>query len=656
SRPLGYRDYSFRDAIVLQVREFTPTQIKDFVERWYRSAERNPLAEAGGRISGKTSAEAKRLLERIDTTALAQLAANPLLLTMICRVNRHRGELPTTRPELYQEFCDVLLENWPRGKRLPDRLRLPPGAKASVLRELAFTMMESRAEKPSAKEMAKMIRVPLRRINTRIDPEDFLANIRGTGLLTESEHGDYDFVHQTFREYLAATAIVESGKLRMLLENVADPRWRETSLFYAAIAGADRIVEACLKSDKLPALALAFDCADADRNLDNGLRSQLKVLLAEATDPKVSAERRRLAAAVTATRELRPVIRLTSNVLMCDAPVSRELFEIFVSQSRAEFPSRDPMGDVDAATRSAAVGVKGPEVLGFLSWLKGLFGDLTLFRLPVRAEAEDPRFVAKNHYVWLASPDEPQGLDIWVPPGAEHPYVVSDRQLRERAEADSTGYFGNALTTALAFALVHTLTVADTLLRIRDRPQDRQRATEIRRKLSHAGDLATRSINQLARGADNGLDLVLKSTLRSVKGSATLEGPARDLTDAIAASVDISFARAIDLAVDLARFRAIDLDVSIRVLSSHITGTPQQESLVTLSRPASRARDLIVTGGRVLADDHIVLPGSLARISAEARDEALALITDSADTPPAGRLAAVAAKVHDLVEKITDLD
>lgn len=709
SRPLGYRDYSYQDGTVLQVREFTPAQVRDFVDGWYRSAERNPLAKAGGKISGKMSAEAERLLERIDQTALTELAANPLLLTMICRVNRHRGELPTTRPELYKVFCDVLLEDRQRGKRRTDQLR--PDEKVAVLRRLAFTMMERRSDRPSASEMARMIRAPLRRISTKIDPEDFLANVRYTGLLAESEHGDYSFVHQTFWEYLAATAIIESGQLHVLLEKVADPWWRETSLFYAAIEGADRIVEACLKSDTLPALALAFKCADVDRNLDSGLRRRLKVLLAEATDPNVPAERRRLAAAVTATTELRPVIRLAGDVRICDAPVSRHLFEIFVSQSRGEFPSAGSASDADSTARPAAVGVKGPEVLAFLTWLKGLSDDQRWFRLPTRAEADAPRFASKNHCVWLASPDEPQELDLWVPPGAEHPYVVSDQQLRERAEADVIGCFGQVLATALAFALVHTLGAANALLRLRGR-RNLTLATEIARNLSLAADLAVRSIDRLAPGADNYLNRVLRNTLSFVKGSARSPLLTDDLVSAVASSVNILRTNPFDLAIDLARFRAGDLDASLRVLNGHLVGTAQQESMIMLSRPAGRPRDLTTSTGRALASTldlaldqafrrgrqsevdldvpmclafarqlpvpgqqrtvldpiwgpafaaimkqwqgRIVLPGSLPRISAEARNELSALTTDSSAYPPADRLMAVAAKVNEQVGEIID--
>ncbi len=712
SRPLGNQEDSLNGATVLQVRELTPAQIWDFVDNWYRAAERNPLVKAGGKTGGKMSSEARRLLDRIDLTALGQLAANPLLLTMMCRVNRHSGgELPTTRPELYQEFCRVLLANKQRGNKLP--VQLTPDQKVIILRQLALTMMERHSERPAAGEMAKMIRTPLRRISPNIKPEDFLANIRYAGLLAESEHGDYSFVHQTFREYLAAVAIIESGQLYVLLANVANPRWHETSMFYAAIKGADRIVEACLKSDTVPALALAFACAEVARDLDSGLRSQLRVVLEEATDPKVPAVRRRLAAAVIAMGELRPVIRLASNVLMCDAPVSRELFEIFASQSRGEFPSRRPDSESIPLTRPPALGVKANEALAFLTWLNGLSDSQRLFRLPTRAEAADPRFAAKNRCVWLAAASEPQELDLWVPRDSEHPYVVPDGELRKRADADGTGCFGQVLAMALTFALVHTLTAANTLLSLRRTP-NQTLFKEIDIALRNATDLAVVSINGLPPGADGRLHRVLKNALNTVKGSAQSPDFGRDLASAVANSANIALPRALDLAIDLARFRASDLETSLGFLNDHVGGAGLTRSAGMLSRPPSRARDLTATSGRPFAstldraldqilrwakqseadldvpmclqfarqipvegkqrtvldaiwgsafsaiakqrEGRVVLPGSLARISAEAGDELSVLIRDSGDSPPADRLVAVAAKVHRQVEEITDPD
>jgi predicted NACHT family NTPase len=47
-----------------------------------------------------------------------ELTRNPLLLTNICLVHRHRGSLPQRRARLYEECIDVLLEHWRESKKL----------------------------------------------------------------------------------------------------------------------------------------------------------------------------------------------------------------------------------------------------------------------------------------------------------------------------------------------------------------------------------------------------------------------------------------------------------------------------------------------------------------------------------------------------------
>ena len=114
----------------------------------------------------------------------------------------------------------------------------------------------------------------LRRLGRRVTAADFLADVGSNGLLVERESGQYCFAHHTFQEYLAAAHIRDKGLADDLAKAVGDPWWRETTLLYTAQADADPIVAACLDSGTIPALALAFDCADQDSDLDADLRRQ----------------------------------------------------------------------------------------------------------------------------------------------------------------------------------------------------------------------------------------------------------------------------------------------------------------------------------------------------------------------------------------------
>ncbi|MDL1958220.1 MAG: hypothetical protein LWX01_06765 [Deltaproteobacteria bacterium] len=59
-----------------------------------------------------------------------ELTRNPLLLTNICLVHRHRGGLPHKRARLYEECIDVLLEHWREAKELKVGVTARDGCRA----------------------------------------------------------------------------------------------------------------------------------------------------------------------------------------------------------------------------------------------------------------------------------------------------------------------------------------------------------------------------------------------------------------------------------------------------------------------------------------------------------------------------------------------
>jgi len=133
SRKFGYHDNPLTDAIVVQVRPFTDSQVVSFVERWYAATAARSYGDdnQSARISAQSgSAE---LLSRLhQKQVLNELASNPLLLTMIVNVHYYSGALPGSRSELYRQICDVFL-----GRRHQARgiaVEIPAARKSLVLR------------------------------------------------------------------------------------------------------------------------------------------------------------------------------------------------------------------------------------------------------------------------------------------------------------------------------------------------------------------------------------------------------------------------------------------------------------------------------------------------------------------------------------------
>ncbi len=589
SRPHGYKEYPLERATVLQVRCFSPAQIAKFVQGWYVAVEEHCTRVDSEHVSRRAREEAHDLLARLqETPALADLATNPLLLTMICHVHRYRGGLPGTRAELYAEMLLVLLGRRKRAKKLADPLR--PDQKEVVLREVAFTMMRDRVRDLSFDRLVSMIGSVLPRVCAVLTPADYLADVCANGLLLDQERDVFCFAHHTFQEYLAAACVRDKRQLQVLTSNVGDPWWRETTLLYAARADAGPIIEACLGSGRVSALALAFDCADVASELAPELRARLDALLSEAANPAAPQERRRLAAAVVASRELRRTNRLANGTQVCAAPVTRDLYQLFAEELRTRRECRDP-GDRDyegppggrdpagrgprereprsrAGTSQSRVAdvSSAAEVAAFVEWLNVLLEGDMIYRVPTRAETEDPVFsgnpVLKGRCVWFTSDNASGNLELWTAPETPHPYSITSAELLNRVRADVTGPVWALIMAIFTLALAHTLAYAQTCTRTG--------------RLFHSRGIAVALANALAVDLEPYLELDFGRNLDLIS--------IRDLARRLAIDSGVhcprDLARAFDLVIDNAR------------------GTPRHAGCV---RDLARAFDLAVTGACDLA-------------------------------------------------------
>ena len=124
---------------VLDIQPFNLEQMGQFLNNWYLQNEirRQNRDDAG--VRQQAAAKAADLKKRILThPALAAMAVNPLLLTMIATVHDNRGALPGRRVELYGEICDVLLGRRQEAKGLTDILSA--AQKQRVLQTLALEL------------------------------------------------------------------------------------------------------------------------------------------------------------------------------------------------------------------------------------------------------------------------------------------------------------------------------------------------------------------------------------------------------------------------------------------------------------------------------------------------------------------------------------
>ena len=142
SRVIGYKPQRLRDAefrhFLLQ--DFEPEQVEAFLDHWHEQTFTDPADRAFKR---------HRLAQAIEESrAIAELAGNPLLLTMMAILNRNQ-ELPRDRAELYQQAARVLLHQWDTECALESDPELKGmigyPEKAEILRRVAWFMQSGRS-------------------------------------------------------------------------------------------------------------------------------------------------------------------------------------------------------------------------------------------------------------------------------------------------------------------------------------------------------------------------------------------------------------------------------------------------------------------------------------------------------------------------------
>ncbi len=253
--------------------------------------------------------EAEDLCARIAPNRhLADLAGNPLLCTTLVLVYKYRGrQLPERRVDVLHEIVTLLLGRWEEERRdvtSPDELaRLGTAAATTeqaiqfrrrALTALAWAMQEQAApELPAAAAAQVLARFYCDEERTEAATAERWARTflevahERSGLFIAVDEGLHTFAHQAFREYLAATHLVNAGEPRLLEELLrhapAPDEWWEQVLLLAGAhpelgsGAAGRLVEALLEKGDVQHAYLAARCAqDMTDKLPGAQRKRLQ--------------------------------------------------------------------------------------------------------------------------------------------------------------------------------------------------------------------------------------------------------------------------------------------------------------------------------------------------------------------------------------------
>ncbi len=243
----------FREA---RINPMSNTDKSQFIDKWHEAVEQE-LAKRGV-SSAELSLErlANELKEKLaESPSINRLATNPLMCAMICALHRERRQkLPESQSELVEALCHMLLhrrelESGLQLDAFPKPYRnLTYPHKKLIVQDLAYHMVVKKQESVIARgDAERLMQERLERIGGKT--EDAAVVLRTlaerSGMLREAapktaeSPGTLDFVHNTFKEYLAGIRLAEEGADGELASNAARPEWLHVILFAVAVEKRD---------------------------------------------------------------------------------------------------------------------------------------------------------------------------------------------------------------------------------------------------------------------------------------------------------------------------------------------------------------------------------------------------------------------------------
>jgi hypothetical protein len=210
------------------------------IDRWFAAAaDQEPSAEQQELLKGYP----ERLRAELDTRPnLRGLVSSPLMAGLLCALYREDQYLPRTRRELLDQALDLLLRRWDdtahRGMSVVGNVDVITAEKQILLERFASPMVrrgELLVPRSEALDRLSAAKRGLRAQN--LDSGPLLQHLLERSVLRENpaDH-KIQFVHRTFRDYLAAADIVKRGDLDELAGHAHEDSWYEVVFMAAARA------------------------------------------------------------------------------------------------------------------------------------------------------------------------------------------------------------------------------------------------------------------------------------------------------------------------------------------------------------------------------------------------------------------------------------
>ncbi len=217
---------------------FTLGQIRHFVPAWYHEL---VTAQFTGDQADRLSVELVTTI--VGSKRLQEMAATPLLLTLMTLLLYHRGTLPQDRPRLYEEIMLLLLGQWDKvreGQNLPEVIGRPDWTSDRLRPLLDRLSYEAHLAGSSLDGRGRLDRDQVQLALTKFfaaqtPPLDWGTAERcltyfeqRSGLLAPDGPDSYVFAHLTLQEHCAGRHMLLSrDAVGQVLAHRTDDRWRE---------------------------------------------------------------------------------------------------------------------------------------------------------------------------------------------------------------------------------------------------------------------------------------------------------------------------------------------------------------------------------------------------------------------------------------------
>ncbi|WBB91433.1 NACHT domain-containing protein [Verrucosispora sp. WMMC514] len=257
SRGIGYEDAALDDTLfpVVWVPPFTDKQVAEYARSWFHLDNAVPEKQRVRLVQGFL----------IDSVTVADLRANPLMLSLLCSLYLAEHAIPRDRAEVYEKCAKLLFQEWDKHRGLavsaPYRSHLRPAVAALAWR--IYDDAKGRQALPRSEVHAFLTDYLMKRrfseeaeaMRASDDLLDFCAG--RAWVLTEVGSGArepwYGFTHRTFLEYFTAVQLVRrdptpEGVWDELRKRPLDSSWNLVAQLALQIVneqnddGADRVL------------------------------------------------------------------------------------------------------------------------------------------------------------------------------------------------------------------------------------------------------------------------------------------------------------------------------------------------------------------------------------------------------------------------------